>query len=334
TRLVLTIRIKHYSTRTEQAYVSWFCRFIAFHDFSDPAALPSSAISRFLEYLVVSRNVSSSTQSQALNALVFFYRYILNMENIDVGEFSFAKRPRRLPVVLTKEEVYALLRSIKNPKYRLMANMLYGCGMRLMDCLRLRVQDIDFGYQQILIRNGKGRKDRVVPLPASLADELRLQIDRVAELHKKDLKAGYGEVYLPDALTRKYPKAAIDLIWQYVFPAGRISSDPRTGIVRRHHVHESNLQKQIKSAAKNVGLTKRVTCHTLRHSFATHLLESGYDIRTVQELLGHSDVSTTMIYTHVLNKPGISVTSPLDALVNLWIKEMQGGYQISGVNHI
>jgi len=333
-RLVLAIRIKHYSIRTEQAYVNWFCRFITFHDFCDPATLPSSAISRFLEHLVVNRKVSSATQSQALNALIFFYRHILNMENIDVGEFSFSKRPRRLPVVLTREETSVLLRAIKNPDYQLMANLLYGCGLRLMDCLRLRIQDIDFGYKQILIRNGKGNKDRVVPLPASLSDRLKKQISEVSKTHAADLVAGYGDVYLPDALSRKYPNASRELIWQYVFPAKRISTDPRSGKVRRHHIHQSNLQKQVYKAAKDVGMTKRVTCHTLRHSFATHLLESGYDIRTVQELLGHSDVSTTMIYTHVLNKPGVSVTSPLDALLDLQIKEVATEYQINGRNPV
>jgi len=313
-RLVLAIRIKHYSIRTEQAYVGWFCRFVAFHQFKDPSLLPASAIANFLEYLVVKRNVSSSTQGQALNALVFFYRSVLNKENIDVGDFAQSKKPRRLPVVLTRDEVRLLLDNIDSTVYRLMANLLYGCGMRLMECVRLRILDIDFGYQQIQIRNAKGKKDRVVPLPEKMIKLLKTQIEWVGELHKKDLDSGMGSVYLPFALSRKYPNAARELMWQYVFPATRISSDPRSGEVRRHHIHENGLQKQIRKAALHTGLMKRVTCHTLRHSFATHLLEAGYDIRTVQELLGHADVSTTMIYTHVLNKPGVMIQSPLDNL--------------------
>ncbi len=325
-RLVLVIRVKHYSIRTEQVYVNWFCRFVAFHDFKDPSVLPSSAIARFLEYLVVNRNVASSTQGQALNALIFFYRHVMNMENIDVGDFSHSKRPRRLPVVLTRDEVGSLLIKIDNPVYRLMANLLYGCGMRLMECVRLRIQDVDFGYHQILIRNAKGNKDRVVPLPEMLVDRLKQQIKHAGVVHAADLEAGFGEVYLPHALARKYPNAPRELLWQYVFPASRISSDPRSGKVRRHHIHENGLQKQVRNAAQRAGLMKRITCHTMRHSFATHLLEAGYDIRTVQELLGHADVSTTMIYTHVLNKPGVSVTSPLDILSKIQIKEDSPGY--------
>lgn len=225
-----------------------------------------------------------------------------------------SKKPRRLPVVLSRDETHKLLLAIDNPTQRLMANLLYGCGLRLMECIRLRVYDIDFTYQQIFIRDAKGNKDRIVPLPQRLIDPLRGQIDKVKILLREDLAQGFGEVYLPDALARKYPNAAKELGWQYIFPSVQLSADPRSGKIRRHHVHENGLQKHIKKAARDAGIIKRVNCHCLRHSFATHLLEAGYDIRTVQELLGHADVSTTMIYTHVLNKPGVSVLSPLDRL--------------------
>ena len=313
-RIVISIRLKNYSIRTEQAYIAWFCRFVKFHSMNDPRKLDEYAVAKFLQYLAIQRNVSSGTQSQALNAIVYFYKYVLDKPLGDIPDFIRSKKPRRLPVVLSQGEVQRLLSNIDCQQYYLMASLLYGCGMRLMECVRLRVFDIDFDYQQILIRNGKGKKDRVVPLPNRLKTLLETQIQKTIETHKQDLAAGYGEVFLPDALSRKYPNAAKEIGWQYVFASSKISKDPRSNKVRRHHVHESNLQKFIKKAAADVGIYKKVNCHSLRHSFATHLLESGYDIRTVQELLGHADVSTTMIYTHVLNKPGVTVMSPVDTL--------------------
>lgn len=312
-RLITEIRVRQYSIRTEQAYVSWLARYVAFNDYCHPDDLPLDFIARYLEHLAVNRNVSPSTQNQALNALIFYYKRILNKE-MERLEFARAKKPKRLPVVLTESEVSQLLNAMDSNLYRVMASLLYGCGLRLIECIRLRVFDVDFGYQQIIIRDAKGKKDRVVPLPATLSGRLSEQIEAVSVLHQEDIEAGFGDVYLPYALERKYPTAPKEPGWQYLFPSSRLSVDPRTKKVRRHHVHESNLQKQIKKAANAVGLVKKVNCHCLRHSFATHLLKSGHDIRTVQELLGHTDVSTTMIYTHVLNKPGVSVNSPLDVL--------------------
>lgn len=313
-RVVAEIRVRQYSIRTEQSYLGWLARFVQFHGMRDPAELDGAAMTAFLEHLVVNRHVSAGTQSQALNALVFFYKNVLKNETIELGKFAQSKKPRRLPVVLTRDEVQRLFSALDSPMARLMAGLLYGCGLRLMECVRLRILDVDFGYQRILIRNAKGGKDRIVPLPNRLNEMLRDQIKFVEQQHRKDLAYGLGGVYLPDALSRKYPKAEKELMWQYLFPASRVSTDPRSATMRRHHVHENNLQKHIKHAATAAALNKRVNCHALRHSFATHLLESGYDIRTVQELLGHADVSTTMIYTHVLNKPGITVTSPFDVL--------------------
>ena len=313
-RLAIEIRMRQYSIRTEKSYREWLARYIAFNNMQDPANLEPGLIARYLEHLVVNRNVASSTQSQALSALVFFYKQVLSSEIGDIGEFRHSKKPQKLPVVLTRNEVQSLLQVIESPERQLMANLLYGCGMRLMECVRLRVLDVDFGYQQILVRNAKGGKDRVVPLPNKLIEPLRDQIDKIRGIHQEDLSKGFGSVFLPEALARKHPNAPREFRWQYVFPASTISEDPRSEMVRRHHVHERVLQKYIKNAADKAGLTKRISPHVLRHSFATHLLESGYDIRTVQELLGHADVSTTMIYTHVLNKPGVTVTSPLDML--------------------
>jgi integron integrase len=312
--MITQIRVRQYSIRTEQTYLGWLYRYIGFHHMEDPAQLNESHIAGFIEYLVTRRNVAASTQSQALNALIFFYRQVLQREISDRIEFTRSKKQRRLPVVLTQPEVSKLFYHIQSPIYRLMANMLYGCGLRLMECVRLRILDIDFGYGQILVRNTKGKKDRVVPIPDITRDQLKQQVEKSQSLHVEDLANGYGQVFLPDGLARKYPKAETEFRWQFLFPAARVSTDPRSGIVRRHHLHENSLQKHIKKAAENAGINKRVNCHALRHSFATHLLENGYDIRTVQELLGHADVSTTMIYTHVLNKPGVLVRSPLDQL--------------------
>jgi len=313
-KLISCVRTKQYSIRTEQAYVNWLARFIAFHDMQNPANLDGQNVKTYLDYLVVKRHVSASTQSQALCALVFFYKQVLEIDLGEFGNFAHSKKPRRLPVVLSTSEIVNLLEKIETTPYQLMANLLYGCGLRLLECIRLRVFDVDFDYQQIFIRNAKGNKDRVVPLPKRLVKALKEQIDFVKTLHEEDVTNGCGEVYLPFALSRKYPNAARELKWQYLFPASKLSVDPRSNTTRRHHIHETVLQKQIKKASNEVGLCKRVSCHSLRHSFATHLLESGYDIRTVQELLGHADVSTTMIYTHVLNRPGVSVLSPLDQL--------------------
>ncbi len=265
----------------------------------------------YLEYLAVERKVSLSTPRQALNALVFFYDQALKEPLGLIGDFAPARKPKRLPVVLTKNEIDRLLEALSEP-YSLMAGLLYGAGLRLMECIRLRVQDIDFEQNQILVRDGKGGKDRVTILPDKYQPALRKHLERVRSVHNEDLEKGFGEVYIPPALERKYKNAVREWGWQYVFPAGRLSADPRSGKIRRHHMHSTGLQKAIKTAARKAGLTKRASCHTLRHSFATHLLEAGYDIRTVQELLGHSDVSTTMIYTHVLNRPGIAVRSPAD----------------------
>lgn len=312
--LIKHIRLKHYSIRTEQSYLGWLLRYISYHSMKDPVNMKEAEIASFLEHLVFQRKVSSSTQSQALNALIFFYKTVLGVELSDAIEFARSKKPKRLPVVLTVSEMKRILSNIEHPTQHLMANLLYGCGMRLMECVRLRIQDVDFEYRQILVRQAKGGKDRVVPIPKKSLPVLKSHIENVKKLHSEDLKEGYGSVYMPDALARKYPNAEKEFRWQYVFPSSAISKDPRSKAIRRHHVHERSLQRYIKKSADNVGITKKVSTHTFRHSFATHLLENGYDIRTVQELLGHADVSTTMIYTHVLNKPGVTVTSPLDLL--------------------
>jgi len=313
-QMIKSIRLKRYSIRTEQAYLGWVLRYIHFHSMADPSHLSEVDISKFLEFLVLKRKVASSTQSQALNALMFFYKSVLQKELSHKIQFAHSKKPKRLPVVLSKNEITLLFNDINHPTQKLMVNLLYGCGLRLMECVRLRVLDIDFDYQQILVRNTKSKRDRVVPIPQKIAKQLENQIKNVKSLHCDDLENGFGSVYIPDALARKYPNADKEFRWQYVFPSSKISTDPRSGKVRRHHSHESGLQRYLKRSAEKVGITKKVNCHALRHSFATHLLENGYDIRTVQELLGHADVSTTMIYTHVLNKPGVTVTSPLDML--------------------
>lgn len=313
--LIKSIRLQHYSIRTEEAYLGWFMRFLTFHDMKDPAELTERDIEAYLEFLVFKRKVSSSTQSQALNALVYFYKSVLSLELSDCIQFTRSKKPKRLPVVLSVKEINKFLSLMENEGvHSLMVNLLYGCGMRLMECARLRILDVDFDYQQIMVRQAKGKKDRVVPMPKKLAERLRQQIAIVSVMHQRDVEQGYGSVFMPEALLRKYPTFEKDIKWQYVFPATVISKDPRSGVMRRHHFHESVIQKYVKRIADKAGISKRVTSHVLRHSFATHLLENGYDIRTVQELLGHSDVSTTMIYTHVLNKPGVTVTSPLDVL--------------------
>ena len=304
-------RLKHYSIRTEQTYADWIKRFILFHHKRHPKDMGAPEVRLFLEDLAVRRRVAASTQNQALNALVFLYHQVLDQDLGSIGEFARAKRPQRLPTVLTRDEVSRLLAGLDGT-YRLIARLLYGTGMRLLEGLRLRVKDLDFDRNQIIIRDGKGEKDRVTMLPASLQTELRAHLERVRRLHEDDLAAGNGRVYLPYALAEKYPNANQDWDWQYVFPAKSLSTDPRSGDRRRHHVDETSLQRAIKIAVRTARLTKPASCHTLRHSFATHLLESGYDIRTIQDLLGHKDVATTMIYTHVMTKPGLGVKSPLD----------------------
>jgi integron integrase len=306
------MRARHYSLRTEQAYAHWMRRFVTFHRLKSPRELGPEAVKEYLEFLAEERQVAASTQNQALNALVFLYEQVLGEPLGTIGDFTRAKRPRRPPVVLTREEVNRLLDALTSTS-RLMAGLLYGSGLRLMECVRLRVKDVDFAQHQIVVRDGKGQKDRVTILPQRFQQPLREHLTRVKEQHDKDLAADFGRVYLWPALERKYPNAAREWIWQYVFPSSRLSVDPRSGKVRRHHIHENALQRAVTQAAFKVGLTKPVSCHVLRHSFATHLLEGGYDIRTVQELLGHADVSTTMIYTHVLNRPGLAVKSPVDA---------------------
>lgn len=310
--LARTIRAMQYSIRTEQVYVDWCHRFLAFCGETPVERLGVADVERFLSHLAVERSVAAKTQSLAYNAVAFLFKHVLErpLENV---RFARTKHQQRLPVVLTREEVRRLCEAMDGT-FGLMARLMYGTGMRLMECVRLRAGDLDFGNRLIVVRNGKGGKDRIVPLPERLRAPLESHLEGVKALHERDLAAGEGRVYLPEALGRKYPSAAREWIWQYVFPSSRLAQDPKSGEVRRHHLHESSLQSEIKAAGQRAGIPKRINSHALRHSFATHLLESGYDIRTVQELLGHADVSTTMIYTHVLNRPGVvPVRSPVDA---------------------
>lgn len=306
------IRVRHYSLRTENSYIKWVQKFLQFYRLQNPRSLGEQQINTFLSHLAVHENIAASTQNQALCAIIFFFKNVLDKE---VGDLSliWAQKSRKIPVVLSRDEVKSLLSHLDN-EYKLMALLMYGAGLRLLEVLRLRIKDVDFNYKQLLIRDAKGHKDRVTPLPESTVSLLEHQIKHVEQLHKKDLSDGYGSVYLPYALDRKYPNAEYELKWQYVFPAFRISKDPRSGQYQRHHLHESVLQKIIKQAVRKAGIQKPATSHTLRHSFATHLLEDGYDIRTVQELLGHNSVETTMIYTHVIQKGGRAVKSPADKL--------------------
>ena len=304
-------RLRHYSIRTERAYVSWARRFILANGRRHPRDMGVAEVEAFLSTLATRDDVAASTQNQALSALLFLYREVLGMELPWMESVVRAKRPQKVPVVLSHDEVARLLAVLDGQPW-LMAALLYGAGIRLMECVRLRVQDVDFGRREILVRNGKGGKDRRVPLPQRLHERLREQVDRVGLQHQADLLAGRGEVYLPHALSRKYPNAARELGWQYVFPSPRHSVDPRSGASRRHHLDEATLQRAVKAARVRAGIHKPATCHTLRHSFATHLLEAGHDIRTVQELLGHKDVATTQLYTHVLGRGAGGVLSPLD----------------------
>lgn len=304
------LRSRHYSNRTEETYLDWVRRYILFHKKRHPLEMGAEEIRAFLIHLATERTVAASTQNQALSAILFLYREVLQKE-IEPILLSAAKRPERLPTVLSREEVIRIIDRMNGP-IKLMAQVLYGSGLRLMECLRLRVKDVDFEYKTLTVRDGKGEKDRVTPLPDSIIPDLRRQIERVRLLHEEDLSAGFGEVYLPTALENKYPNASRELAWQYLFPSPKRSLDPRSGRERRHHMDESGLQRTIKESTQKAGIQKRVSPHTFRHSFATHLLQNGYDIRTVQELLGHKDVRTTMIYTHVIQRGGMAVKSPLD----------------------
>jgi integron integrase len=305
------LRLKHYSIRTETQYVQWIRRFILFHDKRHPRDMGVAELEAFLTHLAVEGRVAASTQNQALSALLFLYREVLAINLPWLDNVVRAKTPQRLPVVLTRQEVVSVLDGMSGV-YGLMARLLYGTGMRLMECVRLRVKDVDFEQAEILIRDGKGAKDRVTMLPQSLVEALRAHLKIRQRLYEEDRAKGMASVYLPDALDRKYPNAAVDWAWQYIFNSGSYSIDPRSGAERRHHIDEKLLQRAVKKAVVASGIAKLATPHTFRHSFATHLLPSGYDIRTVQELLGHADVQTTMIYTHVLNRGGRGVVSPLD----------------------
>ncbi|GAB4403624.1 MAG: integron integrase [Anaerolineales bacterium] len=306
------IRLKQYSTRTEKTYIHWVRQYILFHNKRHPKEMGAAEINQFITHLVVERKASASTQNQAISAILFLYRNLLHIQ-LDDGLIQFVrpKRGKRVPNLLSKEEARAVIDAMTSP-YKLMAQIMYGGGLRLMECLRLRVKDIDFQNRRIIVYDGKGGDDRITMLPDSIIAPLREHLQRVRQIHNKDLAAGLGEVNLPYALAQKYPNAGKDWLWQYIFPAQTLSPDPQTGKTTRHHIHETALQRAIREAQKIAGINKRVTPHTFRHSFATHLLQNNYDIRTVQELLGHKDVKTTMIYTHVLQRGGLAVKSPLD----------------------
>jgi len=309
--LKAAIRVRHYSRRTEEAYLSWVRRYILFNGKRHPREIGAGELQSFLTHLAIQKHVNASTQNQALSAILFLYREVLKMDDMGLGMAVRARRPERLPVVLTRQEVRAIL-DLMTGMPRLVAGLLYGSGLRLMECLTLRVKDVDFTRNEILVRDGKGQKDRVTMLPESAKDPLLRHLQRVQKLHEQDLKRGAGRVSLPDAICRKYPNADREWGWQYVFPASTLYFDRSDGIERRHHLHESVVQKAVKEAVRDAKIAKPASPHTLRHSFATHLLEAGYDIRTIQELLGHRDVRTTQIYTHVLNRGGRGVRSPAD----------------------
>jgi integron integrase len=309
----LAIRARHYSLRTEEAYVQWIKRFVCFHGLRHPREMGAAEVNQFLTHLAVAHNVAAATQNQASSAIYFLYREVLDQKVGWFNDIVRAKKPKKLPVVLSREEVRRVMSCLTGSKW-IMAGLLYGSGLRLMECIRLRVKDVDFSYKQIVVRDGKCQKDRVTMLPVKVNSALREHLRQVRTIHEKDLKEGFGRAYLPHALEKKYPNAACKWAWQYVFPASKRSLDPRSGAERRHHAHRQVLQRAVKQAVERAGISKPASCHTLRHSFATHLLEAGYDIRTVQELLGHKDVSTTMIYTHVLNQGGMGVRSPADFL--------------------
>ena len=307
------IRLRHYSIRTEQAYVDWIRRFILYHGKQHPEALGAPEVEAFLTYLAVEREVAAATQNLAKSSILFLYRDVLERELPWLDNVERAHTPTRMPTVLSQQEVAEILARLRGV-HGLIGKLLYGTGMRIMECVRLRVKDVDFARRELLIRDGKGSKDRVTVLPRNVMRPLRAQLEAARQLHSADLRDGFGDVYLPFSLARKFPAAGREWGWQYVFPTDRRSRDPRTGIVRRHHLGDQAFQRAMRQAVRDAAIVKPATPHTLRHSFATHLLESGYDIRTVQELLGHADVGTTMIYTHVLNRGGRGVVSPLDGL--------------------
>jgi integron integrase len=309
-----SMRSRHYRPRTEETYCQWVRRYILYHKKQHPKDMGESEINAFLTYLAVKKKVSASTQNQALSAILYLYRHVIGRDIGDLGEVIRARKPKRLPVVMTREEVKSVLDQINGDKW-LMASLLYGSGLRLMECLQLRVQDLDFAGGELLVRDGKGGKDRRTMLPQSLVSALQEHLIYVKKIHDKDLNDGCGKVPLPGALDRKYPQAPWDWRWQWVFPQANRWKNKITGEEGRHHVHETILQRAVREAVSRAGVVKRVGCHTFRHCFATHLLEAGYDIRTIQELLGHKDVNTTMIYTHVLNKGGKGVQSPMDGLL-------------------
>jgi len=310
------IRVRHYSLRTEQTYISWLKQYIFFNNKRHPKDMAELEVASFLTYLARERNVSSSTQNQALNAIVFVYKYVLNKPlDEKISGIVRAKAKKKIPVVLTKSEIACILKSL-NGFHWLAACLMYGSGLRLMECIRLRVMCIDFNYKTITVINGKGGKDRIVTLPEQLVEALHRHLNKVRDVHEQDLEEGFGDVFLPHALAKKYPKAGKSWGYQYVFPASRRSVDPYSGMIRRHHIDESALQKAVKTSVIKAKITKPASCHTFRHSFATHLLERGMDIRTVQEQLGHKDVRTTQIYTHVLNRGGNAVVSPLGSILD------------------
>lgn len=306
-------RVKHYSLRTEKSYVDWIRRFILFHGKRHPLDMGAREVEQFLTHLAVDRQVAASTQNQALAAILFLYRDVLDRDLPWLQDVTRVRRPPRLPVVLSPSEVQRLLAQLEGTHW-LVASLMYGSGLRLMEALRLRVKDVDIERREIIVRSGKGGKDRHTLLPQPLTGLLREQIARVAIIHEQDLRQGLAPVYLPFALQRKYPNAGRELAWQFLFPARKPARDPRSGVVRRHHLHSASIQRAIKRAVRAAGLSKPASSHTLRHSFATHLLEKGYDIRTIQELLGHKDIRTTQIYTHVLNRGVQGVISPLEAI--------------------
>jgi len=306
-----TLRLKHYSTRTEKTYIEWIKRYILFHQKRHPKDMASPEIEAFITHLAVERNVAVSTQNQALSAVLFLYKYVLNQELEMPPSMARPGRPKRLPTVLSPSEASRIINHMKGTP-KTMTKLLYGSGLRLMECMRLRVKDIDFENRQIIVRDGKGENDRSTVLPENVIPELKQHLENVQALHQKDLSEGYGETNLPYALSVKYTNAKREYAWQYVFPASQRSTDPQTGEIRRHHLDESVLQRAVRQAVQKANINKPVSPHTFRHSFATHLLQNGYDIRTVQELLGHKDVKTTMIYTHVLQRGGLAVKSPLD----------------------
>ena len=307
------IRLRHYSLSTEKTYLGWMTRFKTYVRDREPHLLEANDVKKYLTHLALRGRVSASTQNQAFNALLFLCRHILHVEMDDLTSVARAKRKLSLPAVLSRDEVKKLLSFLAGP-YLLMAQLMYGCGLRLTECLRLRIKDIDFGKDLLMVRSGKGEKDRALMIPEKIREELAKHVASVKEIHEQDLKIGYGEVFLPDALEKKYPAAAREWAWQWVFPAQKLSIDPRTGKVMRWHIHPAAIQRAVKEAVTKAGLPKMASCHTLRHSFATHLLEAGHNIRTIQELLGHKHVNTTMIYTHVIRKKQSEVRSPLDGL--------------------